>query len=130
MDHPVASVRAIAAGSFFNQALTLEQRATLLRLAQTDEAINVRARSWESLIDATEEPEVVAVMLQALHNPDLPIEERSGLLVGLAPETDRNEVRKAIADLYTLPAAPRQGAGSDVAFHSPQLSRIFRAAFG
>jgi hypothetical protein len=105
LDHPVASVRAVAASSFFNQALTPEQRATLLRLAQTDEAISVRARAWEALIDATGEPEVVAAMLQALHNADLPLEERSGLLVGLAPETDRNEVRKAIADLYNIPAA-------------------------
>jgi hypothetical protein len=105
LDHPVAAVRAIAASSFFNQPLTVEQRATLLRLAQHDEAAHVRARAWEALIDATAEPEVVAAMLAALHNPDLPVVERGGLVVGLAPETDRNEVRTAIAGLYNVPTA-------------------------
>jgi hypothetical protein len=104
LDHPVASIRAIAASSFFNQPLTVEQRATLLHLAENDEAANVRARAWEALIDATDQPEVVAAMLHALHSPDLPVEERGGLMVGLAPETDRNEVRQAITDLYNLPA--------------------------
>jgi hypothetical protein len=105
LDHPQASVRAIAASSFFNQPLTLEERGKLLRLAQHDEETNVRARAWEALIDATEQPEVVAAMLEALRNPHLPIEERGGLMVGLAPETDRHEVRQAIANLYSIPAA-------------------------
>lgn len=103
LGHPVASIRAVAARSFFNQQLTPEQRKALLNLAQHDDSANVRGRSWEALIDASEEPEVVAAMLKALHNPALPIEERGGLVVGLAPETDRNEVRKAITDLYAVP---------------------------
>ncbi len=45
----------------------------------------------------------MTAMLKALHEPNLPVEERGGLLVGLAPETDRNEVRKAIADFYAVP---------------------------
>jgi HEAT repeat protein len=31
------------------------------------------------------------------------VEERGGILVGLAPETDRNEVRTAIVHLYAIP---------------------------
>ncbi len=104
LSHPAASVRAVAAASFFNQSLSGEQRAKLLNLAQHDEVANVRARAWESLIDATEEPEVVEAMLQALRNPELPVEERGGLVVGLAPETDRNDVRSAIVELYRIPA--------------------------
>jgi hypothetical protein len=104
LSHPVASVRAAAAHSFFNQQLSREERAQLLNLAQTDESPAVRGHAWESLIDATEEPEVVAAMLQALRNAALPLEERGGLVVGLAPETDRNEVRTAITDLYAIPA--------------------------
>ncbi len=46
--------------------------------------------------------EVVEAMLTALRNPEISIEERGGLLVGLAPEADRNEVRIAIVDLYTV----------------------------
>jgi hypothetical protein len=101
--HPVASVRAVAAHSFFNRQLSPDERAKLLSLAQQDESAEVRGRAWESLIDATEEPHVVAAMLQTLHNPALPVEERGGLVVGLAPEADRNEVRQAIADLYGIP---------------------------
>ncbi len=102
--HPIASVRSVAARSFFNQELSPELRAKLLNLAQHDDSADVRGRSWEALIDAADEPEVVAAMLAALHKKDLPLEERGGLVVGLAPETDRNEVRKAITDLYAIPA--------------------------
>jgi hypothetical protein len=42
-------------------------------------------------------------MLKALRNSESSIEERGGLLVGLAPESDRNEVRIAIVDLYNSP---------------------------
>jgi hypothetical protein len=102
--HPVISVRAAAANCFFNQPLSPEVRAKLLSLAQKDESTEVRARAWEALIDATGEPEIAEAMLNALRNPGLPVEERGGLVVGLAPETDRNEVRDAITDLYKIPA--------------------------
>ncbi len=54
-------------------------------------------------MDSTEESEVVEAMLAALRRPGPPVEERGGLLVGLAPEADRNEVRKAIMELYEHP---------------------------
>jgi hypothetical protein len=38
-----------------------------------------------------------------LRNPSTPPEERAGIIVGLALEADRNEVRKAMEDLYTQP---------------------------
>jgi hypothetical protein len=98
--HPVSSMRAGAVASFFNRELTADLRAKLLGLARNDPAASVRARAWEALTEATEQTEVVEAMLQALRNPELSIEERSGLLVGLAPEADRNEVRLAIVDLY------------------------------
>jgi hypothetical protein len=101
--HPVPTVRAAAAHSFFNRSLSAALRIALLRLAKQDESTEVRARAWEALIDATEDSEVVASMLAALRQPSLPVEEKGGLLVGLAPETDRNEVRKAIEELYALP---------------------------
>lgn len=101
--HPLASMRAAAAHSFFNRALEAPVRQRLLTLAQQDESAEVRARSWEALIDATEEPGVAEAMLRALRNPKLAIEERGGLLVGLAPETDRAEVRQAIVDFYAIP---------------------------
>jgi hypothetical protein len=101
--HPVASMRAAAAHSFFNRQPDAAERKQLLKVAREDESAEVRARSWEALIDATEEPEVVDAMLRALRDPRLPVEERGGLLVGMAPETDRAEVRQAVVDLYAIP---------------------------
>jgi hypothetical protein len=103
LTHPAAAVRASAAHSFFNQPLEDAERQALLHLAKTDESATVRARAWEALIDATEEAEVVESMLTVLRVGKAPVEELGGLLVGLAPETDRNEVRKGITDLYEKP---------------------------
>ncbi|MBV9309019.1 MAG: hypothetical protein JOZ45_22930 [Acidobacteriaceae bacterium] len=93
-------IRAAAAASFFNSQLTAEQRKKLLTAATTDQSPTVRARAWEALMNEAEAPEIVEAMLKALRNPETTSEERSGLLVGLAPEADRNEVRKMIVDLY------------------------------
>jgi hypothetical protein len=98
--HPVPSMRAGAVASFFNRELSADLRSKLLVLAKNDPDASVRARAWEGLTEASGETEVVEAMLQALRNPELSIEERGGLLVGLAPEGDRNEVREAITDLY------------------------------
>jgi hypothetical protein len=103
LSHSSAEVRASAAHTFFNQQVDPAIREKLLHLAQTDPEPKARASAWESLIDATEHSEVVEAMLAAMRKPDLSVEERGGLMVGLAPETDRNEVRKAITDLYSIP---------------------------
>ena len=92
-------VRAAAAGSFFNQELTAEARAALLAAATGDKSSIVRGQAWEALMNSTEEAEIVGAMLRALRNPDLPTDERGGLLVGLAPEADRNEVRDGLSEL-------------------------------
>jgi len=103
LNHPVSSVRAAAANSFFNRELTEELRARLLKMAKEDKLPAVRARAWEALLDSTEETEVVEALLSAMRKPDLPVEERGGVLVGLSAEADRNEVRKAMAELYETP---------------------------
>jgi hypothetical protein len=108
-EHPVASMRASAVASFFNRELTADLRGKLLALARNDPAATVRARAWEALTDATDQTEVVEAMLQALRNPELSIEERGGLLVGLAPEADRNEVRVGIVDLYNTSEGRAKG---------------------
>jgi hypothetical protein len=97
-------VRAAAAASFFNRELSDEQRSKLLSTATTDDAPEVRARAWEALMNSTEDANVASAMLKALRNPETTLEERSGLLVGLAPEADRNEVREAIERLYNDPS--------------------------
>ena len=100
LSHPTASVRAVAASSFFNQDVSPKERTILLNLAQHDPSPIVRARSWEALMGSTEYTDVVDAMLAAMRSAKLDIVERGGLMVGLAPETDRNEVRQAILDLY------------------------------
>lgn len=98
-----AEIRGAAAGSFFNMDLTPEERNRLLQTATSDQDATVRARAWEALMNSTEETQVVEAMLKALRKPDLSLEERGGLAVGLAPEADRNEVREAINQLYSEP---------------------------
>lgn len=109
LNSPIDSIRAAAANSFFNRELTEGQRNRLLKAAQSDAADGVRARSWEALTSATENAEVVNAMLAALRKPDISVEERGGLLVGLAPEADRNEVRAAILELYNQPGGRAKG---------------------
>ena len=101
--HPVEAIRASAVHSFFNQDLPPEQRKRILQVAREDVSSTVRARAWEALINSTEQVEVVDAMLAALRKSSLDVEERGGLVVGLAPEVDRNEVRSAITDLYHHP---------------------------
>jgi hypothetical protein len=101
---PSPDVRAAAASSFFNRELSDEQRTKLLSTATSDDAPDVRARAWEALMNSTEDANVAAAMLEALRNPETTLEERGGLLVGLAPEADRNEVRQAIEQLYSNPS--------------------------
>ncbi|MGH9585302.1 MAG: HEAT repeat domain-containing protein [Bryobacteraceae bacterium] len=103
LDYPVASVRAAAAASFFNRELTPDERPKLLRAAQNDSSPAVRARAWEALMNDTGEPEVAEAMLRAMRNPETAVEERGGLMVGLAAESDRNEVRAATEQLYGMP---------------------------
>lgn len=104
LDHALETVRAAAAASFFNRDLTPQQRQKLLEHAQSDESDIVRAKAWEALTSATEQPDVMEAMLAALRKTDMPQTERGGLLVGLAPEADRNEVRAAMTALYKEPA--------------------------
>ena len=104
LDHPIESVRTAAVSSFFNRNLTPHQRKKILDRAKNDESPEVRGEAWQALTSATEEPEVVDAMLSALRRNEMPVRERGGLLVGLAPESDRNEVRAAITELYKQPA--------------------------
>ncbi|HWF47829.1 MAG TPA: hypothetical protein VG168_12540 [Bryobacteraceae bacterium] len=103
LNHALPHVRATAAASFFNRELSPELRNALLARAQNDDSDEVRARAWEALTTAVEEVEVLETMLAALRRADLSLVERSGLLVGLSPEADRNDVRKAIVEAYKSP---------------------------
>jgi HEAT repeat protein len=100
LDDPRPEIRAEAAHSFFNQHPEPKVVAKLLHLAKSDASEPVRARAWESLVDATEKPEVLDTMLGCLRDPLTPPAERASVLVGLSTEADRNEVRIAMDQLY------------------------------
>lgn len=103
LDHPLPALRAAAAHSFFNRELEQDVKKKLLHLGEADPDVVVRARAWETLMDATDDAAVVEAMLKVMRSPQTPIEERAGVLVGLSPEADRNEVRQAMGELYKLP---------------------------
>lgn len=109
LDNETPELRAAAASSFFNRELTEGQRKRLLQAAQTDSSDEVRARAWEALTSATEDADVIDAMLAALRQPEMSVIERGGLLVGLSPEADRNEVRAAIVQLYNTPGGRAKG---------------------
>ena len=103
LQHPVETVRSAAAYSFFNRELNPAEQNALLELAQHDASADVRGRAWEALMNQTEESAVIEAMLGALRSGGQDAKERGGLLVGLASETDRNEVRQAIVQFYDEP---------------------------
>ncbi len=105
LNHTEAKVRAAAAQSFFNREIEPEVREKLFELAKTDTDVTVRARAWEALADVSDEtPDVVEAMLRIMRDPETPLEEQAGVLVGLSPEADRNEVRRAMEEIYKQPA--------------------------
>ena len=113
---PYEGTRAAAAASFFNCELSEGQITSLLHAAQTDSSSAVRARAWEALMHVTENTGVVTAMLEALRNGETTLEERAGLVVGLAPEADRNEVKDAIVSLY-----------QDTAYRAKALEAMWRS---
>jgi hypothetical protein len=105
-----AQVRAGAAHSFFNTTLNPKSKAALLERAKSDSDSAVRARSWESLADVTEDAAIrdamVAVMTDAAREAD----ERGGAAVGLYGVGDREEVRAGFEALYEMGGGARAKA--------------------
>lgn len=94
------AIRERAAHSFFNQHPNDDVAERLFQLATSDENEAVRSRAWESLVDATDDSKIVEPMLKRLRDEATPIGEKASLLVGLSMESDRNEVRKAMEEMY------------------------------
>jgi len=103
-DSRSAERRQEAAGSFINTDLSDAAKSRLIQLAKTDPEPRVRGGAWETLIDEANEPEIRRAMLAVIDNPESPIEERAGAVVGMASYSDTPRVRKAIDDLYANPA--------------------------
>lgn len=99
-----AQYRAEAAESFFGAEPDERIRRALLDTARRDPEPEVRARCWESLALASDQPEVRSLMLHRLEDTSAPLVERAGALVGLFLEAEDPAVRKWILEFYGEPA--------------------------
>jgi hypothetical protein len=102
---PSAEYRAAAASEFFNEELSPAAREKLFEVARRDQDAEVRARAWEALAEALDQPEIREAMLARLGDDLAPLEERCGALVGLAAEADDPAVRLRILEFYEIAAA-------------------------
>jgi SEC-C motif len=98
-----AKRRAEVAEGFFQVELSDKAKAALFELAQRDPDDNVRGRSWEALAEHGEEIPIRKALLLKMADKELPMAERTGLLVALASQTDNPRVLTAIEDLYREP---------------------------
>jgi len=97
------SVRANVALSYQGADLSDVVRARLVQLAKADPDPAVRGACWESLGEIGDQPELRQAMLKVLSNPKTPVEERAGVAIGLAENSDNASVYQAILNLYQDP---------------------------
>ncbi|HEX5227791.1 MAG TPA: SEC-C metal-binding domain-containing protein [Bryobacteraceae bacterium] len=103
LDRGSAQIRSDVALSFQGGELSDEVRARLIGLAKSDPDAKVRGASWEALGEIGEEPELHKAMLKVLADPKAAIEERAGVAIGLAEQSDNAAVYQAILNLYQEP---------------------------
>lgn len=104
LQHGSAALRAQVASSFPAE-IPPRVQARLLELAKTDPDHKVRQNCWETLGEVSDEPEVRRAMLAVIENPEASLEEKSGVAVALARQTDNATVVQTIEELYLNPAS-------------------------
>jgi hypothetical protein len=102
-EHGTPSVRSVIALSYQGSELSDEARASLIQHAKTDPDATVRGACWQAFGELDDDPDLHAAMLKVLTNPETPIEERGGAVVGLAEQSNDQQVYQAILDLYQDP---------------------------
>jgi len=103
LEKGTAGLRAEVALSYEGTDLSDEARVRLIQLAKTDPDATVRGACWEALGEIGDEPELRRAMLKILGDPNRAIEERSGVAIGLAEQSDNAAVYQAILNLYQEP---------------------------
>ena len=98
-----AALRAEVALSYQGTDLSDAARERLIQLAKTDPDAAVRGACWEALGEVGDEPELRQAMLKILADPKAAIEEKSGVVIGLAEQSDNAAVYQAILTLYQDP---------------------------
>jgi hypothetical protein len=107
---PEADVRAGAAASLFNSAISPKAQRVLLEVAKSDPAAEVRGHAWAAVADSTEDDSIRESMLAVLKNPSNPVAERGGAAVGLYPVAERDDVRTGLEALYAEGGSARAKA--------------------
>jgi HEAT repeat protein len=105
LENASASLRAAVALSFQGEDCSEAVRDRLVKLARTDPDASVRGASWEALGEVGDDPELSRAMLKILSDPNAAIEEKAGVAIGLAEQSDNAAVYQAILDLYKNPEA-------------------------
>jgi hypothetical protein len=97
---PDAETRASAAHSFFNNELSPEAKAGLLKMAEGDSDPKARGRAWASLADTTEDAVIRDKMVAVVNDKTRDVEERGGAAIGLYGVADKSGPENAIEALY------------------------------
>ncbi len=96
-------LRAEVAAFYRGPGFTEKIGARLLELAKSDPDLHVRGECWETLGDASNEPEMRRALLAVLSGAETSVEEKGGAAVALAQQTDNAAVFQAIESLYADP---------------------------
>jgi SEC-C motif/HEAT repeats len=103
LEHGSPGVRAAVALSFQGAELPDAVRERLIQLAKADPDAAVRGACWESLGEVGDDDELRDAMLKVLSDPSATAEEKAGVAIGLAEETDNPAIYQAILKLYQDP---------------------------
>jgi hypothetical protein len=105
LSSPLDEHRREAAATFRQAKLPAEAKAVLFDLARRDPDPAVRAACWESLANVEQDEQIHDAMLERVNDPEAPLEERCGALVGLAGDAEDPAVRERILEFYHVPGA-------------------------
>jgi HEAT repeat protein len=104
LDSPAADYRVEAVESFRYGKLEPAVRTRLLQAAKADPDVDVRAKAWEGLAEALDDPGIREAMRAVLDDENADLKERSGALVGLAESADDPAIAARIGEFYERPA--------------------------
>jgi HEAT repeat protein len=100
LDHPDPGMRARAARSLADEELDESARRRLLKTAREDADPRVRGEALRGLSGCAADPEVFALLNEALRDRSRPPEEWTGALVALAEPDAGADLRRAVEEAW------------------------------
>ena len=104
LEHGSSALKAEVALSSPAGELTDPVGSRLLQLAKTDPDAKVRGACWEALAEFVDDPDLHRAMLKVMADTRAAVEERSGVVIALAEQSDSAAIYQAILNLYQDPA--------------------------